>query len=175
MDQIRIGQFLKALRKEKGLTQEKLAETLGVSNRTVSRWETGASMPDFDLLIELAKAYGVGVEEILNGERRNDTVDKQMEESFYKVAEYTNQEKEKLMKKLHIFAWIGVAAELVYLGLEFSGLADSGIWEQVASFAAGLACGVLVVAVIYTSRWIGKFQRMKKRILQRSGMDSREA
>ncbi len=174
MDQIRIGQFLKALRKEKGLTQEKLAERLGVSNRTVSRWETGASMPDFDLLIELAKAYEVGVEEILNGKRRNDPVDRQMEESFYKVAEYTNHEKEKLMKKLHIFAWIGVAAELVFLGLVFAGLAESGIWMEVASVAAGIACGVLLVTVMYTSRWIGKFQKMKKRLLQRSGMDSRE-
>ncbi|MBR3514947.1 MAG: helix-turn-helix transcriptional regulator, partial [Lachnospiraceae bacterium] len=46
MDQIKIGTFLKTLRKEKNLTQEQLAEKLGVSNRTVSRWETGTNMPD---------------------------------------------------------------------------------------------------------------------------------
>ena len=51
MDQIKIGQFLKRLRTEKSLTQEKLAELIGVSNRSVSRWENGNTMPDFDLLI----------------------------------------------------------------------------------------------------------------------------
>ena len=57
MDQIRIGAFLKALRKEKGLTQEQLAEKLAVSGRTVSRWETGSNMPDIGMLVVLADFY----------------------------------------------------------------------------------------------------------------------
>ena len=72
MDQIRIGSFLKALRKEKGLTQEQLAEQLGVSARTVSRWETGSNMPDISLLIELAEFYEVSIPEIVSGERKNE-------------------------------------------------------------------------------------------------------
>lgn len=55
MDQIKIGAFLKALRKTKELTQEQLAEKLNVSNRTVSRWETGSSMPDIGMLVALAE------------------------------------------------------------------------------------------------------------------------
>lgn len=54
VDQKRIGRFLKELRKEKGLTQEQMAERLGVSGRTVSRWETGSNMPDISLLTEIA-------------------------------------------------------------------------------------------------------------------------
>ena len=54
MDLQKIGSFLKELRKEKELTQEQLAETLNVSRRTVSRWETGSNMPDLDLLMEMA-------------------------------------------------------------------------------------------------------------------------
>ena len=50
MNQIKIGMFLQELRNEKGITQEQLAEQLGVSNRTVSRWETGSNMPDISLL-----------------------------------------------------------------------------------------------------------------------------
>ena len=50
MDQKKIGQFIKELRKEKGITQEKLAETFNVSVRTISRWETGSNMPDISLL-----------------------------------------------------------------------------------------------------------------------------
>ena len=59
MDQIKIGAFLKALRKEKNMTQEQLAEQLGVSNRTVSRWETGSNMPDISLLTEIAEFYDI--------------------------------------------------------------------------------------------------------------------
>ena len=59
MDQIKIGAFLKTLRREKNMTQEQLAEQLGVSSRTVSRWETGSNIPDISLLAELAEFYDV--------------------------------------------------------------------------------------------------------------------
>lgn len=57
MDQIKIGIFLKELRKEKKLTQEQLAEKLNVSGRTVSRWETGSNMPDIGMLVEMADFF----------------------------------------------------------------------------------------------------------------------
>lgn len=66
MDQEKIGQFLKTLRSQKAVTQAELAETLGVSNRSVSRWENGVTMPDLDLMIELSKYYEVEVGEILD-------------------------------------------------------------------------------------------------------------
>ena len=53
MDQQKIGQFLRECRKEKGITQEQLAEMLGVTNRSVSRWENGSNLPDLDILIEM--------------------------------------------------------------------------------------------------------------------------
>ena len=59
MDQQNIGQFLRECRKEKGITQEQLAEMLGVTNRSVSRWETGSNLPDLDILIEMADYYDV--------------------------------------------------------------------------------------------------------------------
>ena len=70
MDQVKIGQFLRELRRAQKLTQEQLAEELGVSNRSVSRWETGVNLPDFDILLRLAARYGVGVEELLDGQRK---------------------------------------------------------------------------------------------------------
>lgn len=51
MDQVKIGRFLKILRKEKGLTQEQLAEKFNVACRTISRWETGSNMPDLSILV----------------------------------------------------------------------------------------------------------------------------
>lgn len=69
MDVKNTGKFICALRKEKGLTQAALAETLGISNRTVSKWENGDGMPDIALLQEVASALGVTVDELLRGER----------------------------------------------------------------------------------------------------------
>ena len=65
MDQKKTGARIGALRREKGLTQEQLAERLGVSRRTVSRWETGSNLPDLDLLLELTDLFGVGLRELL--------------------------------------------------------------------------------------------------------------
>ena len=69
MDQKKIGNFLKALRKEKEMTQEQLAEQFNVSSRTVSRWENGNNLPDLDILIEISDYYEIDLREIFNGER----------------------------------------------------------------------------------------------------------
>ena len=66
MDLVKIGSLLQELRKEKGLTQEQLAERMGVARRTVSRWETGSNMPDLDILMELADLYALDLREILS-------------------------------------------------------------------------------------------------------------
>ena len=70
MNQQKIGGFLKKLRLEKQMTQEQLAEQMGVSRRTVSRWETGNNLPDLSVIVELADFYDVDLNEIFRGERR---------------------------------------------------------------------------------------------------------
>ena len=89
MDQIRIGAFLKALRKEKGLTQEQLAEKLAVSDRTVSRWETGSNMPDIGMLVVLADFYGVSIPELINGERKSENMNQETRDTAIAMAEYS--------------------------------------------------------------------------------------
>lgn len=69
MDQKKIGAFIAQLRQERGLTQSALGDKLGVTNKTVSRWENGNYMPDVSLLQPLSDALGVGVNELLAGER----------------------------------------------------------------------------------------------------------
>ena len=61
--------FLKDLRKERGLTQDQAAEALFVSSKTVSRWETGATIPDLETLVKLAEFYQVDVRELIDGKR----------------------------------------------------------------------------------------------------------
>jgi transcriptional regulator with XRE-family HTH domain len=67
-----ISSFLRELRKEKGMTQEQIAEQFSVSSRTVSRWENGNNMPDLDILIEISDYYEVDLREILDGERKSE-------------------------------------------------------------------------------------------------------
>lgn len=168
MDQKKTGSFFKELRKEKGLTQEQLAEQLNVSGRTISRWETGSNMPDLDLLIEIADFYEVEIGELIDGERKGGMImDKEIKETVLKVADYGSDEKIKLMKKLHVFAWVGVISFLIFLALDCTGMAEGRVPGAFADFCEGLALGALITAVIYTSRHINKVRVLKKKLLHR--------
>ena len=68
MNQITIGRFIAQKRKEQNLTQEQLAEQLGVSNKTISKWETGKCMPDYAVIKNLCEALKVSVSELMDGE-----------------------------------------------------------------------------------------------------------
>ena len=108
MNQVKIGEFLRELRKEKGLTQEQFAEQFNISRRSVSRWETGSNMPDVGLLIEIADFFEVDIREIIDGERKSENMDKE-KETLKKVAEYADAEKFKLKKKFsNIFKWMSL-------------------------------------------------------------------
>ncbi len=95
MNQVKIGSFLKELRKEKNLTQETLAEQLNVSNRTVSRWETGSNMPDIGMLVEIAEFYDVSIPEIIAGERKSEKMTQETKETAVAMAEYSRKETKK--------------------------------------------------------------------------------
>ncbi len=104
MDQQKIGLLLKTLRKEKKLTQEVLAETLNVSSRTISRWETGSNMPDISLLVELSEFYQISIPEIIDGERKSEKMNQETKDTAVKMAEYSknelNMEKKKIINAL---------------------------------------------------------------------------
>ena len=108
MDQVKIGSFLRELRKEKGFTQEQLAEKFGVSGRTVSRWENGNNMPDISILVELADYYNVDIRELIDGERKSEDMDKQTKEIVEKVVDYTTEDKEQIIKKTLLWSRIGI-------------------------------------------------------------------
>ena len=67
MDQIKIGKFIASCRKEGHMTQADLAEKLGISDRAVSKWETGRSMPDSGIMLELCALLHINVNELLSG------------------------------------------------------------------------------------------------------------
>ena len=118
MNQQKTGELLKRLRKEKGLTQEQLAERFYVSSRTVSRWETGINMPDVATLIELADFYHVDIREIINGERKSENMDKELKDTLQKVAEYAAEEHRKSQTRVLITALV-VCVTLIVCTLLF--------------------------------------------------------
>ena len=101
MDLVQIGKFIAQLRKEHELSQEKLGEILGVTNKTISRWETGTNLPDIDLLVQLSDFYGVDVRELIDGERKSEQKNQESPDSIKKVAEYSSL-KEKILIKQYI-------------------------------------------------------------------------
>jgi transcriptional regulator with XRE-family HTH domain len=98
MDQKKTGNFLKELRKEKNFTQEQVADKLGVSGRTISRWETGAYMPDISLLVDIAEMYDVDVRDIIDGERKDKDMNSEVKEVAAKMADYSAMQTENLKK-----------------------------------------------------------------------------
>ena len=87
MDQVKIGKFIAQCRNEKNITQEALGEKLGVTNKTVSRWENGNYMPDIEMLQLLSKVFDVGINDLLAGEKIADEDFRQKaEENIIEVA-----------------------------------------------------------------------------------------
>lgn len=80
MDQVKTGQFIKTIRKEKNLTQREVAERLNISEKTVSKWETGNGLPEVSLMLPLCELLGISVNELLSGERLD-------EKQYYNKAE----------------------------------------------------------------------------------------
>ena len=166
MDLQKIGTFLKELRKEKGFTQEQLAETLNVSRRTVSRWETGNNMPDLDLLMEIADLYAVDLREMLNGERKSeDKMNKELEETVLQVAEYTNADKQRVTKTVQGFFLLGILALVINVAMDLMEV-EGTFWSGFGEGATiGIAIGSMVMGILYTTGAIMKVQAFKRRML----------
>lgn len=136
MDQIKIGAFLKELRRERNLTQEQLAEKLNVSGRTISRWETGSNMPDISLLVELSEFYQVSIPEIINGERRGEELDQETRETAIKMAEYSNNEV-KLRTK-HVISILMIAFGIFIIVSALAIFPSDSSWGAVYSIFGGI-------------------------------------
>ena len=101
MNQERIGKYIAKLRKGKKITQEELAEKLGVSSKSISRWETGRNMPDLSLITPLCKELGTTINELLSGEKLNEKeYQEKLAENIIKTIDFTDK---KLRKTRRIF------------------------------------------------------------------------
>lgn len=163
MNQVKIGSFIKELRKEKGFTQEQFAEQFNVARRTVSRWETGSNLPDLDILIEMADYYNIELCELLDGERKSEKMNKELEETVLKIAEYSNEDKIKVTKRMHRLFIGGMVAAIIYTILVFTDNAGNFL----GGLCLGITFGMMIVGVIMTSKYASKIRAYKMRLLNR--------
>lgn len=167
MDQQKVGRLLKELRNERSVTQAELAEMLGVSNRSVSRWENGMTMPDFDLLIELAEYYDIEVGEILDGERKDDGMDRKTEGLMLKIADYNNAERNFVSRRMCAMFLVAIIGMVAYMMIDILGLAEVQPYESIVNIALGFVLGTLLTGLLYSSRYIVKIRAAKIRLLKR--------
>lgn len=167
MNQQKIGAFLKVLRKQKGLTQEQIAEKFNVSNRTISRWENGNNMPDLDVLIEISDYYDVDLRELLDGERKSEKMNNEMEETVLKSVDYTNAETERYTKRVHLLLLTGAIFWFVSSLINHTTLNSNVVLSAISDFSEGAAIGMIICGIIFTSRYGQRIKAFKQRLLKR--------
>ncbi|MCQ2515475.1 MAG: helix-turn-helix domain-containing protein [Saccharofermentans sp.] len=163
MDQEKIGSFMKNLRKEHNLTQEELAEKMFVSRRTVSRWETGNNMPDIEVLIQIADLYEVDLRELLNGERKTETMRPEIKETAILASDYTNENNERMRKIYHVMFIVAAITGAISLFLEFADLSGH-LFDFLKGIGAGITFGMTIVGALYTSKNFRKIAASKKSV-----------
>lgn len=146
MDQLKIGKFIAECRKNVGLTQKQLAEKLGITDRAVSKWETGKALPDSSIMLELCRILGITVNDLLNGEKismeNNNQVNEQLLIQMSKEIERKN-------KTVWTSMWVimGVSITGLLAGLAIAAfIIPEGIWQIVAII--GL-CVVFLIPCFY--------------------------
>ena len=135
MDMQKLGSFLAELRKEKNLTQDELGAQIGVTNKTISRWETGNYLPPVEMLQTLGDTYGVSINEILNGERISDGNYKDISEQNIKSA--LTKSDSVIAKHRKIMNWvIAVVVAALYVTISFITLKWQYTWIIWAVYCA---------------------------------------
>ena len=117
MNQEKIGKFIAECRKEKNLTQSELAEKLNISNKAISKWETGKGMPDSSIMLELCKCLDINVNELLSGEHivENEYKEK-VDENIVNIAKDSEKSKKQKNKVIIIFSCIFALIILYFVG-----------------------------------------------------------
>lgn len=141
MNQLATGKFISQKRKQKNLTQEQLAEKLGVSNKTVSKWETGKCMPDYSVVKALCDELEITVAELMDGEKSEEksvrTYDEEQIMDLLKKMQDLEKQKELLYGVL-----------LIVMGIALQALSHTLGGSDVKDFFSGLLLGISIAEML---------------------------
>lgn len=137
MDQVKIGRFIAERRKAANLTQMQLAEKLNITDRAVSKWETGKSMPDSSIMPELCDILNISLNDLFNGEVI--VMENYKEKSEKLIIEMAKQKEEADKKLLTLEILIGLFSSIIFLGTVLgASFIEMPVWLRVCLFTAGL-------------------------------------
>lgn len=151
MNQEKIGKFIAACRKEQKLTQAALAEQLGITDRAVSKWETGKSLPDSSIMLELCALLSISVNELLKGEKVDmENYQRASEELIFELKEQV-EEKARMLLKLEIFMGVIAAAAFAVLAVMGALLMNRNSTSGTVLIVSGV---IIMVAFAFVGVWI---------------------
>ena len=146
MDQTKIGKFIAESRKAQGYTQMQLAEKLGITDRAVSKWERGKSMPDASIMLELCGVIGISVNELLSGEKTSmENTNQKNEQLLLGMAKEIEEKNKTIWRSMWIIMTVSITALIAGLAVTAL-LIPEGIWQIVVIL--GL-CVVFLIPCFY--------------------------
>ncbi|MFD1410692.1 helix-turn-helix domain-containing protein [Lapidilactobacillus gannanensis] len=145
MDQIKIGKFIASCRKELGMTQANLAEKLGISDRAISKWETGKSMPDSGLMLELCDLLKINVNELLSGERiMTEAYDKRAEANLLAMRQEVEKKNRQMLRMEY---WLSYPALIAGLAMVLvAAFIEIPVWLRI--FLTGFALVIILTVAL---------------------------
>ena len=157
MDQVKIGQFIATCRKEQGMTQANLAEKLGITDRAVSKWETGRSLPDSGIMLELCKFLHINVNELLSGEKiMTETYDKMAEKNLLNMKRDMEEQNRRMLRMEYGISFPAIAAGLIMCAV--AAYVELPEWARILLIAAGLVViltvGMIAVGIEHAARHV---------------------
>ncbi len=146
MDQIKIGKFIASCRKEHGMTQAVLAEKLGISDRAVSKWENGKSMPDTGIMLELCDLLSISVNELLSGEKiMTETYNKKAEENLLEMRKELEEKNKQMLRTEY---WISFPTVISGIAMVFiASYIEMPVWLRI-SFIVFALLMIFIVAFV---------------------------
>lgn len=149
MDQIKTGKFIAAMRKEKGLTQRQLADNIGVSDKTVSKWECGKGMPELSLMLPLCNALDINVNELLTGERLTESEYKERaEQNMINLVKEREESKKKIIIAIVVALMSLVSSITIFMVVQFFEMKTSAKAILICIGLLVLLAGVMVASII---------------------------
>lgn len=156
---MRIGEQIKNYRKTVGLTQEQVANYLGVSTPAVNKWEKGSNMPDISILVDIADYYDISIPEIINGERKSEIMNEEERKIAKTMSDYATTEKEKIFKEMKIQSIMGVCALVLYWILhETDAYMYSDALEKLTGYCETLVSVSVIMMAAYTTGSLSKLR-----------------
>lgn len=145
MDQVLIGKFIAEERKRKGYTQKQLSEKLGISDKTISKWECGNGFPEVSLLLPLCQELDITVNELLSGERvSEEDYRRKAEENMVNLVKEAQESKKKIILSAMVAMLVIVAATPLFVLAGAFGMED---WQRVFLIILGIVVIVMGIAI----------------------------